>query len=97
MKGTCSIPEMVPKREELTTNMGLLDFCNNGSVAWKIRTYTCGIDVEMLHEVGSLHVGHLLESGKLEDPGVGDDRGAGAGEVLFHETLANAWGKDKWG
>ena len=52
---------------------GLAGFLHQRQRSLENTHYTRGINVEMLHEVGRLHVGDLLESGKLEDPGVGDD------------------------
>ena len=34
--------------------------------------HTRGIDINMLHQVGRLHLGHFLEGGDLEDPSIGD-------------------------
>ena len=129
---------------------GLAGFLQERQRSLENPHHARGIDVEMLHEVRRLHVGHFLESGKFEDASVGDDdvdfvdamagEGsdrfaglrvgcaldlhdvqfaafgcgelvqsfgvrvggltdggddgvAGTGEVLFHETLADAWGK----
>ena len=52
---------------------GLAGFLQQRQRSLEYPHYTRGVDVKMLHEIGRLHIGHLLESGKLEDPGVGDD------------------------
>lgn len=68
---------------------GLAGFLQQRQRSLEDSHHTRGIDVEMLHEVGRLHIGHLLESGKLEDAGVGDDN------VDFFDAMAGE-GSDRF-
>ena len=33
--------------------------------------HTCGIDIDVLHQVGRLHLGHSLKCGEFKDSGTG--------------------------